>query len=135
MRTRSLFPERDKPKMYTRRQRHSNGQRRGPWAVMSRVCLAILFYGLLCAPWVSAQVPNAPSDVSTSSAATVEIAVPLVEENPIPTKSLLRVIRDGGPLMLPIALSYDHRVIDGAAAARFTTHLGRLLSDVANLLL
>jgi len=28
----------------------------------------------------------------------------LVEENPIPTKSLLRVIRDGGPLMLPIAL-------------------------------
>ena len=32
-------------------------------------------------------------------------------------------------LMLPLSLSYDHRVIDGAAAARFTTHLGRLLSD------
>ncbi|MEL7450224.1 MAG: dihydrolipoyllysine-residue acetyltransferase [Pseudomonadota bacterium] len=27
-------------------------------------------------------------------------------------------------LMLPLSLSYDHRVIDGAAAARFTTHLG-----------
>ena len=38
-------------------------------------------------------------------------------------------------LILPFSLSYDHRVIDGAAAARFTTHLGKLLSDVANLLL
>ena len=32
-------------------------------------------------------------------------------------------------LMLPFALSYDHRVIDGAAAARFTTTFGRLLSN------
>jgi len=32
-------------------------------------------------------------------------------------------------LMLPFALSYDHRVIDGADAARFTTTLGRLLSN------
>ncbi len=32
-------------------------------------------------------------------------------------------------LMLPLSLSYDHRVIDGAEAARFTTHLARLLSD------
>ena len=38
-------------------------------------------------------------------------------------------------LILPFSLSYDHRVIDGAAAARFTTHLAKLLSDVANLLL
>ena len=27
--------------------------------------------------------------------------------------------------MLPLSLSYDHRVIDGALAARFTTHLAR----------
>ena len=33
-------------------------------------------------------------------------------------------------LMLPFALSYDHRVIDGAAAARFTTTFGRLLSNL-----
>src|SRR6266498_3108339 len=33
-------------------------------------------------------------------------------------------------LLLPLSLSYDHRVIDGAAAARFTTHLGSLLSDL-----
>ena len=33
-------------------------------------------------------------------------------------------------LMLPFALSYDHRVIDGAAAARFTTAFGRLLSNL-----
>ena len=32
-------------------------------------------------------------------------------------------------LMLPFALSYDHRVIDGAAAARFTTAFGQLLSN------
>lgn len=38
-------------------------------------------------------------------------------------------------VMLPLSLSYDHRVIDGAAAARFTTRLGQLLSDPAYLLL
>lgn len=32
-------------------------------------------------------------------------------------------------LMLPLSLSYDHRVIDGAAAARFNAYLGSLLSD------
>ena len=32
-------------------------------------------------------------------------------------------------LMLPMSLAYDHRVIDGAAAARFTTHLASVLSD------
>jgi len=38
-------------------------------------------------------------------------------------------------LMLPLSLSYDHRVIDGAAAARFTSYLGFILSDVRRLLL
>ncbi len=33
-------------------------------------------------------------------------------------------------LMLPFALSYDHRVIDGAAAVRFTTTFGRLLANL-----
>ena len=37
-------------------------------------------------------------------------------------------------LMLPLSLSYDHRVIDGAAAVRFTTYLGQVLGDVAGLL-
>ena len=32
-------------------------------------------------------------------------------------------------LMLPLSLAYDHRVIDGAAAARFTTYLASVLSD------
>lgn len=32
-------------------------------------------------------------------------------------------------LMLPMSLSYDHRVIDGAAAARFNAYLGQLLTD------
>ncbi len=38
-------------------------------------------------------------------------------------------------LMLPLSLSYDHRVIDGATAARFTTYLAGVLSDIRNLLL
>ncbi len=38
-------------------------------------------------------------------------------------------------LMLPLSLSYDHRVVDGAAAARFTTHLAGLLGDLRRLLL
>ena len=37
-------------------------------------------------------------------------------------------------LMLPLSLSYDHRVIDGAAAVRFTTYLGQVLGDVDKLL-
>jgi pyruvate dehydrogenase E2 component (dihydrolipoamide acetyltransferase) len=38
-------------------------------------------------------------------------------------------------LMLPLSLSYDHRVIDGAAAARFARHLATTLEDVRRLLL
>jgi pyruvate dehydrogenase E2 component (dihydrolipoamide acetyltransferase) len=33
-------------------------------------------------------------------------------------------------LMLPLSLSYDHRVIDGASAARFTAHLANILADM-----
>ena len=38
-------------------------------------------------------------------------------------------------LMLPLSLSYDHRVIDGAQAARFTSYLAYVLSDLRRLLL
>ncbi|MCW8956926.1 MAG: dihydrolipoyllysine-residue acetyltransferase [Gammaproteobacteria bacterium] len=38
-------------------------------------------------------------------------------------------------LMCPLSLSYDHRVIDGAAAARFTSYLSHLLADARRLLL
>ena len=38
-------------------------------------------------------------------------------------------------LLLPLSLSYDHRVIDGAQAARFTAWLARVLGDVRRLLL
>ena len=37
-------------------------------------------------------------------------------------------------LMLPLSLSYDHRVVDGAAAVRFTTFLGKALADVDTLI-
>ncbi len=38
-------------------------------------------------------------------------------------------------LMLPLSLSYDHRVIDGASAARFNAYLGQLLADYRRILL
>lgn len=38
-------------------------------------------------------------------------------------------------LMLPLSLSYDHRVIDGVAAATFARHLCRLLSDIREIML
>ncbi len=38
-------------------------------------------------------------------------------------------------LMLPLSLSYDHRVIDGADGARFIVHLSAMLADIRNLLL
>ena len=47
------------------------------------------------------------------------------------------IYRDGGfvpRLMLPLSLSYDHRVIDGAAAVRFTSFLGDALANVDGLL-
>ncbi|MBS0461712.1 MAG: 2-oxo acid dehydrogenase subunit E2, partial [Proteobacteria bacterium] len=55
------------------------------------------------------------------------------------SKSQLQPIWDGSAfaprLLLPLSLSYDHRVIDGAAAARFTAHLAQLLGDLRLLLL
>ncbi len=52
--------------------------------------------------------------------------------------SMRPVFRDGQfvpRLMLPLSLSYDHRVIDGAAAARFTSYLSSVLSDIRRSLL
>jgi len=51
--------------------------------------------------------------------------------------SLQPVWRDGAfvpRLLLPVALSYDHRVIDGAEAARFTTFLAQVLADAGGLM-
>ncbi len=48
------------------------------------------------------------------------------------------VVRDGqvvARLMMPLSLSYDHRVIDGADGARFTTRLVQLFSDPMRLLM
>jgi pyruvate dehydrogenase E2 component (dihydrolipoamide acetyltransferase) len=55
------------------------------------------------------------------------------------SRSAMRpVYKDGqfvARLMLPLSLSYDHRVIDGALAARFTTYLASVLSDIRRILL
>ena len=52
--------------------------------------------------------------------------------------SLQPVVRDGQVvprLMMPMSLTYDHRVIDGADGARFTTRLAQLFSDPLRLLM
>jgi pyruvate dehydrogenase E2 component (dihydrolipoamide acetyltransferase) len=38
-------------------------------------------------------------------------------------------------LILPLSLSYDHRVVDGALAARFTSFLAKLLGDMRRAML
>lgn len=55
------------------------------------------------------------------------------------SKAAMQPVWDGAAfqprLMLPLSLSYDHRVINGAAAARFTRRLSELLADIRTLLL
>jgi pyruvate dehydrogenase E2 component (dihydrolipoamide acetyltransferase) len=55
------------------------------------------------------------------------------------SRASMKPVFEGGTfvprLMLPLSLSYDHRVNDGAEAARFTTYLRQLLSDIKRLLL
>lgn len=55
------------------------------------------------------------------------------------SKSEMKPVWDGKQfeprLMLPLSLSYDHRVIDGAMAARFTTELAETLADMRRVLL
>nr|WP_294980152.1 dihydrolipoyllysine-residue acetyltransferase [uncultured Pseudomonas sp.] len=55
------------------------------------------------------------------------------------SKAAIQPVWDGKAfqprLMLPLSLSYDHRVINGAAAARFTRRLGEVLGDIRSLLL
>lgn len=55
------------------------------------------------------------------------------------SRAAMKPVWDGGEfqprLMCPLSLSYDHRVINGAEAAKFTTLLGPLLADIRMLLL
>jgi pyruvate dehydrogenase E2 component (dihydrolipoamide acetyltransferase) len=55
------------------------------------------------------------------------------------TRSAMKPVWDGREfvprLMVPLSLSYDHRVIDGATAARFMVHLVKVLSDLRRALL
>jgi len=54
-------------------------------------------------------------------------------------RSAIRPVWDGAAfaprLLLPLSLSWDHRVIDGAAAARFNAYLGALLADMRRMVL
>jgi pyruvate dehydrogenase E2 component (dihydrolipoamide acetyltransferase) len=50
------------------------------------------------------------------------------------SKAAMKPVWDGKQfvprLMMPLSLSYDHRVIDGASAARFTTYLAQVIADL-----
>jgi pyruvate dehydrogenase E2 component (dihydrolipoamide acetyltransferase) len=54
-------------------------------------------------------------------------------------KSYMKPVWDGKQfaprLTLPLSLSWDHRVIDGAEAARFNTYFAALLADFRRILL
>lgn len=54
-------------------------------------------------------------------------------------KSTIKPVWNGSAfeprLMCPLSLSFDHRVVDGAAAGRFTVHLAKLLADIRRLVL
>ncbi|SDL98331.1 pyruvate dehydrogenase E2 component (dihydrolipoamide acetyltransferase) [Franzmannia pantelleriensis] len=55
------------------------------------------------------------------------------------SKAQMKPVWDGGAfqprLMMPLCLSYDHRAVNGADAARFTALLGQLLTDIRRLLM
>jgi pyruvate dehydrogenase E2 component (dihydrolipoamide acetyltransferase) len=55
------------------------------------------------------------------------------------SKAAMKPVWDGKAfqprLMLPLSLSYDHRAVNGADAARFTSALARLMGDIRTLLL
>jgi pyruvate dehydrogenase E2 component (dihydrolipoamide acetyltransferase) len=55
------------------------------------------------------------------------------------SKSAMKPVWNGNDfaprLMLPLSLSYDHRVIDGAQAARFITYFASVLADLRRALL
>ncbi|CAL4321183.1 2-oxo acid dehydrogenase subunit E2 [Buchnera aphidicola] len=68
---------------------------------------------------------------------------PIINSNEVAilgiSKSIIKPLWDGKKfspsLMLPLSLSYDHRVINGAEAARFITFIGKLLSDIRFLIM
>ncbi len=113
----ALILTRNEPTMFQPRRNAAHGQhgagslkfhaQRFPLrglVLLSCLVGGLLLSGLLLVPDASAQDTEAAASDASSAAANEELAAPLVEENPIPTKSLLQVIRDGGPLMLPIAI-------------------------------
>ena len=55
------------------------------------------------------------------------------------SRSGMRTVYQNGAfvprLMLPLSLSYDHRVIDGASAVRFAVYLAQTLADIRRLAL
>ncbi|MBA4142496.1 MAG: dihydrolipoyllysine-residue acetyltransferase [Nitrosospira sp.] len=92
---------------------------------------------------ISAQMQGASFTISSlgsigGTAFTPIINAPEVAILGVSRAGMKPVFREGQfvpRLMLPLSLSYDHRVIDGATAARFTSYLGEVLADMRRVLL
>jgi len=88
--------------------------------------------------WQVLNVVRILDDPSHAVAGTVEYmdeAIAILGVSRAATKPVWNGKEFAPRLIMPIALSYDHRVIDGATAARFTTYLVSVLSDIRKIIL
>ena len=104
--------------------------------------------------WHEARVPTIATSVPRAGFAHLtarlrpEVYIPVITSNRINapevailgvSKSVMKPVWNGKEfaprLVLPLSLSYDHRVIDGALAARFAAFLANQLGDIRRLLL
>ena len=61
---------------------------------------------------------------------TVLVTVAILGVSKAATKPVWNGKEFAPRLMMPLSLSYDHRVIDGALGARFTTYLAQVIADL-----
>jgi biopolymer transport protein ExbB len=93
---------RDRPKTSHYNQfRHSRSRR--TWQLFLVVSITVIGMWLLSLPSAVAQAPP-PAQPFAAPPPAEPVAAPLVNERPIPTKNLLQVLRDGGPMMIPIGI-------------------------------
>jgi D-arabinose 1-dehydrogenase-like Zn-dependent alcohol dehydrogenase len=104
--------------------------RRGQWVLVHGFQTGIAFDGgfAACARVPAAHVHALPEGLTPHEVAILGVC-----------KSQTEPVWDGKQfqprLMLPLSLSWDHRVIDGASAARFNGYLGQVLADFRRVLL
>ena len=87
--------------------RSKDSLRRELWRISLRKwmsVLLVLYSAVMVTAAARAQSEPGPSSTQGAAAGDAVPAEPVVKEDPIPTKNLLAVLRDGGPLMVPLGL-------------------------------